>query len=185
MTQRDAEQSGREFRSSPFRYGKSTSAFVGSSSIQLGFVGFDHEAHAEHDATLISDVCVLGKPTRVALRPARRVQERSDPLNRLSSETRGTSSATWPDVPHTAAYSRLALPTGQDRLWIARVIVKPVSTIRSSPTSRVSPWAMVLVAISPRVPRGRKQGLRAQEEVGDLVGAALRPAGEHVHEPVA
>ena len=74
---------------------------------------------------------------------------------------------------------------GHDRLWIARVMVNPESTMRSSPTSRVSPWAMVLVAMSPRVPRARQQGLRAQEEVGHLVGAALGSRRKHVDEPVA
>jgi hypothetical protein len=56
-------------------------------------------------------------------------------------------------VPHAAANSRLALAAGQDRLWIARVIVNPAAAIRSRPTWRVSPWATVLVAIRPRVPR--------------------------------
>lgn len=74
----------------------------------------------------------------------------------MSSATRGTSSATDPTVPQTAAYSRLALAAGHDRDWIARVMVNPPSTIASSPTSRLSPWATVLVAMSPRVPFVRK-----------------------------
>jgi hypothetical protein len=32
------------------------------------------------------------------------------------------------------------------------VMVKPSATIASSPTSRLSPWATVLVAIRPSVP---------------------------------
>jgi DNA invertase Pin-like site-specific DNA recombinase len=35
---------------------------------------------------------------------------------------------------------------------MARVMVKPSATIASSPTSRLSPWATVFVAIRPRVP---------------------------------
>ena len=44
----------------------------------------------------------------------------------ISSAMRGTSGATVPRVPQTAAYSRLALATGQDRLWMARVIVNAI-----------------------------------------------------------
>ena len=55
-------------------------------------------------------------------------------------------------MPQTAAYSRLALAAGHERDWMARVIVKPPSTIASRPTSRLSPWATVFVAIRPRVP---------------------------------
>lgn len=85
----------------------------------------------------------------------------------MSSETRGTSSATAPTVPHTAAYSRFALDAGHDRDWTARVIVKPAATIASSPTSRLSPCATVLVAISPSVPFACKSDVAPRQREAD------------------
>lgn len=85
-----------------------------------------------------------------------------------SSATRRRSADTSASVPQTAAYSRLALAAGHERDWIERVIVKPVSTITSSPTSRVSPWATVLVAIRPRVPfLCKSEVARAERRHGD------------------
>ena len=96
---------------------------------------------------------ILRRAGRDTIQSSSRFEQRSDPLRRrTSSAIRGTSEATVPELPQTAAYSRLALATGQDLLWMARVIVKPFATIWSSPTSRVSPWAIVFVAIRPRLP---------------------------------
>ena len=104
-------------------------------------------------AAMKRDAGVLGQPYRGARRPSRRLEQRGDSRDgNIVRDSRTPIGDSSDGVPQTAAYSRLALAAGQDRLWIDRVIVKPSATIRSSPTSRVSPWAMVLVAIRPRFP---------------------------------
>ena len=45
------------------------------------------------------------------------------------SQTISLCALTSPFVPHTSAYSRLALPTGQASDWMARVMVKSFCTI--------------------------------------------------------
>jgi hypothetical protein len=61
----------------------------------------------------------------------------------------GAAVATGARLVHTAQYSSTALREGHGSLLIARRIVTPFATSWSRPTSRVSPCANVLVAISP------------------------------------
>ena len=90
-----------------------------------------------------------------------------------------------PDVPQTAANSRL---TVDDR---------PGSALDrtcdcESRFDHLVEADLAGVALSdgvggdqPDGPAGGQQGLRAQEEVGHLVGAALRTCGKYVDQPVA
>ncbi len=152
-THRDAEASGREFRSSPLRYGNRTSAFLLSCSIQsfamsgVRMKPIPCSLHPSKTMPLFS-ASWKGLPSTRPSGSSRVLTRRTS----VSSAIRGTSGATPSRVPHTAAYSRLAVDAGQERLWIARVIVKPPSTMASRPTSRESPWATVFVAMSPSVP---------------------------------
>lgn len=59
---------------------------------------------------------------------------------------------TCAQLVHTAAYSRAADFDGHGLLLIDRRIVTPLDTSWSSPTSRVSACARVLVAINPACP---------------------------------
>ena len=65
---------------------------------------------------------------------------------------------------------------GQGRLGTARRMTQPFAVSWSSPTSRVSPWAMVFVARKPNCPAVLQQRCGPQEEVGAKVGVPLLPS---------
>ena len=175
MTHRDADASGRELRSSPLRYGNEHLALRGSSAIHASrFRGLEDEAHAVDVAALEGNARVLAQAGLGCPSTRRGFKQSEISGNRDTvADLREPRRPPAPSVPQTAANSRFALAAGQARLWIARVIVKPARDQPSRPTSRVSPCAIVLVAIRPKRPAVVARARSAQEEVGDQVGAAL------------
>ena len=147
MTQRLGDWSGRELRSSPLRYGNSTSLLRASLLDKpLGLLRCQHEAHAE-------DIGPLNDLPSFALRRC------GLPRDRAGSSEEGGDAARRLIVQHEKR-SPLALPDpnegdfqgghpGHGRLRTARGMTQLPSSSWSSPTSRVSPWAIVFVANEP------------------------------------
>ena len=93
----------------------------------------------------------------------------------VPSHTLSISSGSRPLTPHTAAYSRFALLTGHGLDCTDLVIVNLSATIRSRPTSRVAPCAMVLVASKPSVPFSRRSVMDLRKKYAHKSALPLLP----------